>query len=145
MIFWLYSLCDLWCDKFLDFDRMAKFWFVLYGKSIDFAGVLSVWRVVNWLVLMCYFFIKYEIFGRVRLKPWFIRVWEDFGVVCGDFWWCEKWWNAWFCWVCSKWVSNSKWRLRREKIRCALLIIEHLFLKCKPTGDAYEQTFSKIL
>ena len=76
-------------------------------KSIDFTGVLRGWWTVNRLVLMCYFFIKYGIFGWVRWKSLFSRVWWDFWWNSGDFWWCKKWWNAWFWWVLSKWVS--KW------------------------------------
>ena len=40
--------------------------------------LLVFWMIfwfVNKLVLMCYFFIKYDVLGRVRFKPYFIRVW----------------------------------------------------------------------
>ena len=76
----------MWCYKFLDFDRRLKFWFVLESKSIDFTGVLLDWWVVNRLVLMCYFLIKYGIFGWVREKLYFSRVWWCFWVICGGFW-----------------------------------------------------------
>ena len=64
--------------KKYDFDRMVLFVNFVLCESIDFTGGLWDWWVVNWLVLMCYFFIKYVIFGWVRLKYWFIMAWEDF-------------------------------------------------------------------
>ena len=57
---------------------------LVWLKSIDFTGVLRVWWTVNWLVLMCYFFIKYDVFGLVRENALFIRVWGDFRV---EYWW----------------------------------------------------------
>ena len=53
-------------------------------KSIDFTGVLRGWWTVNRLVLMCYFFIKYGIFGWVRWKSLFSIGWGDFRV---EYWW----------------------------------------------------------
>ena len=62
-----------WCEfdmnlmiKNYDFDRVGLFVDLEWLKSIDFTGVFSDWWVVNWLVLMCYFFIKYGVFGEVR-------------------------------------------------------------------------------
>ena len=101
-------------------------------KSIAFTGVLRGWWTVNRLVLMCYFFIKYGVFGWVRWKSLFSRVWLDFWWNSGDFWWCEKWWNAWFWWVLSKWVSNSKWGSRCGNIRYAVPGFRLPTLKCKP-------------
>lgn len=120
-VFWFYSLCDLWCDKFLDFDRRVKFWFVLESKSVDFTGVLLNLWAVNRLVLMCYFFIKYGVFCLVRLKPYFIRVWDDFG---GLFWWflVELEWVKWRkMGVLSKWVS--KW--------CFMVCLDEMSRKCR--------------
>ena len=53
-------------------------------KSIDFTGVLRGWWTVNRLVLMCYFFIKYDIFCGVRWNALFSRLWRDFKV---EYWW----------------------------------------------------------
>ena len=66
--------------KKYDFDRVVLFVNFVLCESIDFTGVLWDWWVVNRCVLMCYFFIKYMVFGWVRLKPYFIRVWLDFCV-----------------------------------------------------------------
>ena len=124
---------DVICDviNFLDFDRKVKFWFVLESKSIDFTGVLLDWCVVNRCVLMCYLLIKYGVFGWVREKLYFSRCWWDFRVDSGDFWWCEKWWNAWFFNVLSKWVSNSKWWKTCGNIRYALSSNRTFVQKCK--------------
>ena len=132
VFFWLYSLCDLWCDKFLDFDRRVKFWFVLDSKSVDFTGVLLDWWAVNRLILMCYFIIIYGIFGRVRLKPYFIRAERYFEDIFDDFWWCWKWWKRWFFKVLPNSVSNSKWWSRRGNIRYAVPGFRLPILKCKP-------------
>ena len=88
--------------KNYDFDRvmLSVNWVLL--ESIDFTCVLNDFWFANKLVLMCCFFIIYGIFDWVRLKPYFIRVWWDFWWDSGDFWWCEKWWNAWFFNVLSK-------------------------------------------
>ena len=64
--------------KNYDFDRVALFVDLEWLKSIDFTGGLSDWWVVNWLVLMCYFIIIYGIFGWVREKLYFSRVWGEF-------------------------------------------------------------------
>ena len=53
-------------------------------ESIGFTGVLWDWWVVNRCVLMCYFFIKYMVFGWVRESAWFIRILGDFRV---EYWW----------------------------------------------------------
>ena len=66
--------------KKYDFDRVVLFVNFALRESIGFTGVLWDWWVVNRCVLMCYFFIKYMVFGWVRLKPYFIRVWWDFCV-----------------------------------------------------------------
>ena len=58
-----------WCEfdyKNYDFDRVVLFVKLEWLKNIDFTGDLNDWWVVNWLVLMCYFIIKYGIFGGVR-------------------------------------------------------------------------------
>ena len=103
----MWSLCISWCDKFFDFDRKVGFWFVLESKSVYFTDVLGDFLIVNRCAFINYSFTKYGVFGWVRLKPYFIRVWWDFWWDSGDFWWCEKWWNAWFFNVLSK--SLSKW------------------------------------
>ena len=90
-----------------DFDRVILFVDLEWLKSIDFTGVSSDWCVANRCVLMCYFFIKYDVFGRVRWKPYFIRVWGDFWWNSGNFWWCEKWWKWRKMGVLSK--SLPKW------------------------------------
>ena len=64
--------------KNYDFDRLVLFVDLIWLKSIDFTGVLCGIWVVNRCVLMCYFLIKYDVFGGVRLKPYFSMVWEDF-------------------------------------------------------------------
>ena len=60
--------------KNYDFDRVILFVDLEWLKNIDFTGVLNDWWDINRWFLMCYFFIKYGIFGRVRFKPYFIRV-----------------------------------------------------------------------
>ena len=65
--------------KNYDFDRYALFVDLIWLKSIDFTGVLRGWWVVNKWFLMCYFLIKYDVFGWVRESAWFIRDWGDFG------------------------------------------------------------------
>ena len=64
----------------MDFDRRAKFWSVLKSKSVDFTGDLRDFGVINRCVFMDYFFIKYDVFGKVRKNALFIRVWGDFRV-----------------------------------------------------------------
>ena len=54
-------------------------WIECSDKVLIFTGVLRGWWTVNRLVLMCYFFIKYGVFGWVRESAWFIRDWGDFG------------------------------------------------------------------
>ena len=61
-----------------DFDRMVLFMNLVWLKSIDFTSVLWDWRVVNRCAFINYFFTKYGVFGWVREKPYFIRVWGDF-------------------------------------------------------------------
>ena len=97
----------MWYDKFFDFDRRVKFWFVLESKSVYFTGVLLDWWAVNRLVLMCYFLIKYGIFGWVREKLYFSRVWWYFLWNSGDFWLSYKGWKWRKMGVLSKCVS--KW------------------------------------
>ena len=118
--------------KNYDFDRVALFVDFALRESIGFTGVLWDWWVVNRCVLMCYFFIKYMVFGWVRLKYWFIRAERCFWWDSGDFWWCENGWKHWFFKVLSKWVSNSKWGLRHGNIRYALFGNRQSVLKCKP-------------
>ena len=57
-----------------DFDRVILLVDWLLLESIDFTGGLSGLWVVNRCVLMCYFLIKYGIFGRVRENALFSRV-----------------------------------------------------------------------
>ena len=64
--------------KNYDFDRVILFVDLIWLKNIDFTGDLSDWWDVNRCILMCYFIIKYDVFGGVRLKYWFIRVWWYF-------------------------------------------------------------------
>ena len=83
------------------------------------------------------FWENFVIFDQVRLKPYFIRVWWDFGVKLGDFWWC---WNGekhWFFKVLSNSVSNSKWGLRRGWNRCAWFCNRTFVLKCKLCPHPY--------
>ena len=61
-----------------DFDRVVLFMNLVWLKSIDFTSVLNDFWFVNNLVLMCYFFIKYGVFGWVRFKLYFSMVWGDF-------------------------------------------------------------------
>ena len=60
--------------KNYDFDRVVLFVNFVWLKSIDFTGGLNDFLVVNKLVLMCYFIIKYVIFGLVRESALFSRV-----------------------------------------------------------------------
>ena len=119
-----------WCKK-CNFDRVVLFVDLVWLNSIDFTGGLWDWWVVNWLVLMCYFFIKYMVFGWVRLKPYFIRAERCFWWDSGDFWWCENGWKHWFLGILSKWVSNSKWGSRCGNNRYALSGNRIFVLKCK--------------
>ena len=64
--------------KNYDFDRVILFVDFEWLKSIDFSGVLNDFWFVNKLVLMCYFLIKYDVFGGVRENALFSRVWGDF-------------------------------------------------------------------
>ena len=76
-------MLKFWCDfddKKYDFDRVVLFVDFVLCKSVDFTGVLRGWWTVNRLVLMCYFFIKYGIFGWVRENVLFSRLWGDFRV-----------------------------------------------------------------
>ena len=82
---------NIWCgfvykfdNKKYDFDIVVLFVDFALRESVDFTGVLLNWWVVNRLVLMCYFLIKYVIFGGVRENALFIRVWGDFRV---EYWW----------------------------------------------------------
>ena len=52
--------------KNYDFDRVVLFVDFVLCESIDFTDVLSDFCVVNKLVLKCYFFIIYGVFGWVR-------------------------------------------------------------------------------
>ena len=130
--FWLCLLCNLWCDKFLYFDRRVKFWFVLDSKSVDFTGVLLDWWVVNRLVLMCYFFIKYGVFGWVREKLYFQGfdgIFEWYVVVFGVVGMGE---NGVKWSFCRTHYRTRKWGFRRENIRYAVLDFRLHVLKCKP-------------
>ena len=118
--------------KNYDFDRVVLFVDLVWLKSIDFTGVLSDWWDVNRWFLMCYFIIIYGIFGRVRLKPYFIRAERYFEAIFNDFWRYRKWWKRWFFNVLSNSVSNSKWGFRRENIRYVLSGNRIFVLKCKP-------------
>ena len=71
--------------KKYDFDRVVLFVDFALRESIGFTGVLWDWWVVNRCVLMCYFFIKYDVFGWVREKPYFIRAERCFECIFDDF------------------------------------------------------------
>ena len=125
---WIVVLCiskvwKFWCDfddKNYDFDKVVLFVYLIWLKSIDFTGVLNNFGVINGYVFMNNFFDKYSVFGWVRCNALFSRVWGILGWNSDDFWWCEKWWNAWFFNVLSKWVS--KW--------CLLMILGGMSRKC---------------
>ena len=117
--------------KKYDFDRVVLFVNFVLCESIDFTGVLWDLCVVYMCVLMCYLFIKYMIFGWVRLKPYFIRAERYFEDIFDDFWWCWKWWKRWFFKVLPNSVSNSKWGFRCGNIRYALSGNRTFVLKCK--------------
>ena len=55
-------------DKKYDFDRLVLFVNLVWLKSVDFTGVFNVFWTVNRCAFMNYFFVKYDIFGGVRLK-----------------------------------------------------------------------------
>ena len=126
---WIFDI-GLMIKKY-DFDKVVLFVDLVLLKSIDFTGVLNDWWDVNRWFFMCYFIIRYLIFGWVRENVLFIRVWGDFWWNSVDFWWCWKWWNAWFFKVLSKSISNSKWGSRCGNIRYAVLGFRLLALKCK--------------
>ena len=139
-------MLKFWCDfddKKYDFDRVVLFVDFVLCKSIDFTGVLSDWWDVNRWFLMCYFIIRYGIFGRVRLKPYFIRAERYFEDIFNDFWRYRKWWKCWFFKVLPNSVSNSKWGSRCGWKRYAPFGNRTLVLKCKPTGDAYRTNVLK--
>ena len=78
----------VWCefdDKKYDFDRVIWFMDLMLCESIDFTGDLNDWWVVNRCILMCYFIIKYDVFGWVREKPYFIRAERCFKCIFDDF------------------------------------------------------------
>ena len=129
--FWLWSLCDLWCDKFLDFDRRVKFWFVLESRSIDFTGVCEILRLNFWWFVRGCFVVKYGIFGWVRESIWFIRVWECFWWDSGDFWCGENGWKWRKMVVLSNSLPNSKMGFRRGNNRYAFSGNRTFVLKCK--------------
>ena len=72
------------------------------------------------------------IFGRVRLKPYFIRAERYFEAIFNDFWRYRKWWKCWFFKVLPNSVSNSKWGSRYGNNRYALSGNRTSVLKCKP-------------
>ena len=123
--------------KKYDFDRVVLFVNFVLCESIDFTGVLWDWWVVNKLVLMCYFFIKYDVFGWVRFKLYFIRAERYFEVIFNDFWRYRKWWKCWFFKVLPNSVSNSKWWSRCGNNRYALSGNRTIVLKCKPRPLAW--------
>ena len=130
LFFWYEFDMNLMVKKY-DFDRVVLFVDFALRESIGFTGVLWDWWVVNRCVLMCYFIIKYMVFGWIRLKPYFIMVWGDFRLIIGDLWWC---WNGekhWFFKVLSNSVSNSKCGLRRGWNRYAVPGFRLPALKCK--------------
>ena len=81
--FWYEFDMNLMVKKY-DFDRVVLFANLVWLKSIDFTGDLNDWWDVNRWFLMCYFIIKYSVFGGVRENALFIRVWGDFRV---KYWW----------------------------------------------------------
>ena len=83
LFFWYEFDMNLMVKKY-DFDRVVLFANFVWLKSIDFTGVLNDWWDVNRWFLMCYFIIKYSVFGGVRENALFIRVWGDFRV---EYWW----------------------------------------------------------
>ena len=113
-------------------------------KSIDFTGVLSDFWFVNKLVLMCYFFIKYDVFGWVREKPYFIRAERYFEAIFNDFWRYRKWWKCWFFKVLPNSVSNSKGGSRHGNIRYTLFGNRTFVLKCKPRRGCISNKRSQI-
>ena len=81
VVWWYIIWCEfsMWVwygvdDKKYDFDRVVLFVDLVWLKSIDFTGVFNDFWTVNRCAFMNYFFVKYGIFGGVRLKYWFIRV-----------------------------------------------------------------------
>ena len=104
---------------------------LVWLKSIDFTGVLNDFWFVNKLVLMCYFFIKFDVFGWVREKPYFIRAERYFEAIFNDFWRYRKWWKCWFFKVLPNSVSNSKWGSRCGNNRYAPFGNRTFVLKCK--------------
>ena len=131
--------------KNYDFDRMVLFVNLVWLKSIDFTGVLSDWWDVNRWFLMCYFIIIYGIFGRVRFKPYFIRVERYFEDIFDDFWWCWNDGKHWKINVLSNSVSNSKWGFRRGNIRYALSGNRTFVLKCKPRPPPCPEKYTIIV
>ena len=125
---------DVICDViiFLDFDRRVKFWFALESKSIDFTCVLLDWWVVNRLVLMCYFLIKYGIFGWVREKLYFSRVWGCFCGIVVIFGVVGMGENGVKWSFCRTHYRTRKWGFRRENNRYAVPDFRLHVLKCKP-------------
>ena len=129
-----YFWCEFWYEfdgKNNDFDRVVLFMNLVWLKSIDFTSVLNDFWFVNKLVLMCYFFIKYDVFGWVREKPYFIRAERYFEAIFNDFWRYRKWWKCWFFKVLPNSVSNSKWGFRRGNNRYAVPGNRTIVLKCK--------------
>ena len=84
-LMWVWYEFDDNDDKNYDFDRVVLFVDFALRESIGFTGVLWDWWVVNRCVLMCYFFIKYMVFGWVRLKPYFIRTERYFEAIFDNF------------------------------------------------------------
>ena len=60
--FVLYDNDVLRCE-FSDFDERVEPMVLMICKMIDFTGVLRICSVLNKWFLMCYFFIKYGVFG----------------------------------------------------------------------------------
>ena len=89
-----YFWCEFWYEfdgKNNDFDRVVLFMNLVWLESIDFTGDLNDWWDVNRCILMCYFFIEYDIFGGVRWNAYFSMVWRYFGLNFGDFWFGGNW------------------------------------------------------
>ena len=60
--------------KNYDFDRVVLFVNLVWLKSIDFTGVLNDFEIGFLVVCEVKFCELSVVFGRVRLKPYFIRV-----------------------------------------------------------------------
>ena len=90
---------------------------------------------------MCYFLVKYGIFGWVRENLYFSRVWGNFCVRMVIFGVVGSGENGVKLAFCRTHYRTRKWGFRRENIRYAILDFRLHVLKCKPRPHIWHKTY----